>query len=188
MSSVILIGNSSVFYYHVFQDSSQDLNLFHTTSSSVPAFSTSSLFPDALSVTVSPPKSSTVQLFSTLPVSAESVSTTSVTFPQTFSSMLSTTTFPATSPQSFSMASPAPSAPPVTPQQVCTLAGAPHSPLTPLSHNLQDLALLDLGSPKKWVILVPWGKTGEGMWVKCQTVHLSHTISRKLVCIFKLSQ
>lgn len=139
------------------QDSSQDLNLFHTTSSSVPAFSTSSLFPDALSVTVSPPKSSTVQLFSTLPVSAESVSTTSVTFPQTFSSMLSTTTFPATPPQSFSMASPAPSAPPVTPQQVCTLAGAPHSPLTPLSHNLQDLALLDLGSPKNTPSVMDFG-------------------------------
>ncbi|XP_076585195.1 ADP-ribosylation factor-binding protein GGA3a [Chaetodon auriga] len=142
------------------QDSSQDLSLFDTTSSSVSAFSTPSLFPDALSVTVAPVSSSkpstTVAsalsfsgpVFSTPPVSAQSVSATPVIFPQTLSSALSTT-IPAALPQSFSMASPAPSATPVTPQQVCTLPGASHSPLTSLSHNLQDLALLDLDSPQK---------------------------------------
>ncbi|XP_070772962.1 ADP-ribosylation factor-binding protein GGA3a [Enoplosus armatus] len=139
------------------QDSSQDLDLFDTTSPSVPAFSTSSLFPDALSVTVTPisqTKSSTTAsilsfpgpVFSMPPVSTNSVS--SVIFPEPLGSVL-TTTAPAASPQSFIMASPVPSATPVTPQQVSTSPGASHSPSASLSHNLQDLALLDLGSPKK---------------------------------------
>ncbi|XP_078136400.1 ADP-ribosylation factor-binding protein GGA3a isoform X2 [Sander vitreus] len=66
---------------------------------------------------------------------------------QPLSSVL-TTTAPAAVPQAFSMASPATSAPPVTQQQVSTSPGASHTTLTSLSHNLQDLALLDLGSPK----------------------------------------
>ncbi|KAM9362886.1 ADP-ribosylation factor-binding protein GGA3a [Symphorus nematophorus] len=141
------------------QDSSQDLDLFDTTSPSVPAFSASSLFPDVLSVTVAPiistSSSSTTAsalsfpglVLSTPPVSTDSVSTTSVTLPQPVSSAL-TTTFPAAPPQAFSMASPAPPANPVTAQQVSTSPGVSHSPSTSLSHNLQDLDLLDLGSPK----------------------------------------
>ncbi|XP_035516416.1 ADP-ribosylation factor-binding protein GGA3a [Morone saxatilis] len=123
------------------QDSSQDLDLFNTTSPLVPAFSTSSLFPDALSVTGAPvtlTKSSTTAsalsfpgpVFSTPPVSTESIST------QSLNSIL--TTVSAALPQSFSMTSPVPSATPVAPQQ----------PSASLSNNVQDLALLDLGSPK----------------------------------------
>ncbi|XP_068583496.1 ADP-ribosylation factor-binding protein GGA3a [Cebidichthys violaceus] len=126
------------------QDSSHDFDFFDTTS-----LSTSSLFPDALSATadpVNPVGSSTTasalsfpgSVFSTPAVSSVSVSTTSVVFPQPFSS--------AAPAQSFSVASPAPSAPPVTAQQASTSPGASHT--TSLSHNLQDLALLDLGSPK----------------------------------------
>ncbi|XP_031144997.1 ADP-ribosylation factor-binding protein GGA3a isoform X1 [Sander lucioperca] len=140
------------------QDSSQDFDFFETTSPSVSAFSTSSLHQDGLSVTVAPissAKSSTTAsglsfpgpVFSTPPTSTRSVSTTSVIFPQPLSSVL-TTTAPAALPQAFSMASPATSATPVTQQQVSTSPGASHTTLTSLSHNLQDLALLDLGSPK----------------------------------------
>lgn len=148
------------FYYHAFQESSQDLALFDITSSSVPACSTSSLFPDA---TVSLTKSSSTTssalnfpgpLFSTSIVSTESISTASVTFPQPPSSVL-TTTLPAALPQSLSLASPAHLATPVPPSQVFTPPGASHAPSASLSHNLQDLALLDLGSPKKYVTLVP---------------------------------
>uniref|UniRef100_A0A8D0AV89 Golgi associated, gamma adaptin ear containing, ARF binding protein 3a n=1 Tax=Sander lucioperca TaxID=283035 RepID=A0A8D0AV89_SANLU len=136
----------------------QDFDFFETTSPSVSAFSTSSLHQDGLSVTVAPissAKSSTTAsglsfpgpVFSTPPTSTRSVSTTSVIFPQPLSSVL-TTTAPAALPQAFSMASPATSATPVTQQQVSTSPGASHTTLTSLSHNLQDLALLDLGSPK----------------------------------------
>lgn len=153
-----LIGDSSAFYYHVFQDSSPDLHLFDPTSSSGSTFSTSLLFPDVLSATIAPvttAKSSTTAssffsdpVFSTSPVSIESVSTKSVIFPQPTSSLL-TSSMPAALSQSFSMASPALSAPPVAPQQVPTSHGALHSSSTSLSHNVQDLSLLDLDSPKK---------------------------------------
>ncbi|XP_034752803.1 ADP-ribosylation factor-binding protein GGA3a [Etheostoma cragini] len=140
------------------QDSSQDFDFFEATSPSVSAFSTSSLYPDGLSVTVAPvssAKSSTTASalsfpgpdFSVSPTSTRSVTTTSVIFPQPLSSLL-TTTAPAALPQAFSMASPTTSATPVTQQQVSTSLGASHTNLTSLSHNLQDLALLDLGSPK----------------------------------------
>lgn len=46
------------------------------------------------------------------------------------------------------MALPAPSATPVIPQQFSSSLRASHSLSTSLSNNLQDLALLDLGSPK----------------------------------------
>ncbi|KAL7404341.1 hypothetical protein ABVT39_013429 [Epinephelus coioides] len=136
------------------QDSSQDLGLFDITLA--PAFSTSSLLPDALSVSGAPdnPAKSSMTasalifpgpIFSAPPVSTVSVSTTSAIFPQTLSSVLTTMT-PAALPQSFSMASPAISATPVSTQQVST--GVSHMTSTSVSHNLQDLALLDLGSPK----------------------------------------
>lgn len=171
------LSNTSVFLFNylVFQDSSQDFDFFETTSPSVSAFSTSSLHQDGLSVTVAPissAKSSTTAsglsfpgpVFSTPPTSTRSVSTTSVIFPQPLSSVL-TTTAPAALPQAFSMASPATSATPVTQQQVSTSPGASHTTLTSLSHNLQDLALLDLGSPKMWVRLAYIGKTGERIWI-----------------------
>ncbi|KAK9540017.1 hypothetical protein VZT92_002493 [Zoarces viviparus] len=133
------------------QDCSHDFDFFDTTS-----LSTSSLFPGALSVTadpVNPVGSSTAAsalsfpgyVFSTPPVSTVSVSTTSVVFPQPFGSVL-TTTASAAPAQSFMVASPAPSAPSLTAQQASTSPGASHT--TSLSHNLQDLALLDLGNPK----------------------------------------
>ncbi|TNN48501.1 ADP-ribosylation factor-binding protein GGA3 [Liparis tanakae] len=116
------------------QDSNHDLDFFDTTSPSAPAFPSSSLFPDALSLTAdrlnpvnSPRTASAVSLpgavFSTPPVS-----TASVMFPPSFISALST-----------AAASPAPSAAPGAPPGA-SYAAAP-------GHNLQDLALLDLGSP-----------------------------------------
>nr|XP_046266564.1 ADP-ribosylation factor-binding protein GGA3a [Scatophagus argus]XP_046266574.1 ADP-ribosylation factor-binding protein GGA3a [Scatophagus argus] len=130
------------------QDSSQDLALFDTTSSPVPAFSTSTLFPDALSIApVSPSTTAPVLNFSLPVVSTptafpQSVSTTSVAFPQPLNSVF-TTTFPADLRQSFGTASPAPPANPVSSRPISTSAS--------LSHNLQDLAdlaVLDLGSPR----------------------------------------
>ncbi|XP_044044984.1 ADP-ribosylation factor-binding protein GGA3a isoform X2 [Siniperca chuatsi] len=160
------------------QNSSQDFDLFDTTSLSVPAFSTSSLFPDALSETVAPVsliKSSTTAsalsfpgpVFSMPAFSTKSVSTTSVIFPQPLGSVL-TTTAPTALPQSFSLASPAPSANPVIPQQVST------SPS--LSHNLQDLALLDLGSPKNTPGVMDFGS----LLVKSEDLHAPATMSSSL--------
>nr|XP_033481175.1 ADP-ribosylation factor-binding protein GGA3a [Epinephelus lanceolatus] len=152
------------------QDSSQDLGLFDITLA--PAFSTSSLLPDALSgsgAPDNPAKSSMTAsalifpgpIFSTPPVSTVSVSTTSAIFPQPLSSVLTTMT-PAALPQSFSMASPAISATPVSTQQVST--GVSHMTSTFLSHNLQDLALLDLGSPKN----IPGGVDSGSCLVKSE--------------------
>ncbi|XP_069553330.1 ADP-ribosylation factor-binding protein GGA3a [Brachyistius frenatus] len=135
------------------QDSSQDLGLLDTTLLTVPAFSTSPLFLDALSTTIAP--ISPTQTFdsslnllgpvcSTPAVSTASVSTTSVIFPQPLSSVL-TTMASASPPQPFSMTS-APSVTPVTPQPVSMSSGVSHLLSTSLNHNVQDLALLDLGS------------------------------------------
>lgn len=159
---MILLVTAVLFVSMFSQDSSQDLHLFDTTSSSGTTLSTSSLFPGALSATVAPDttaKSSTTAsslsfpgpVFSTSPVSIETVSTKPVIFPQPNSSLL-TSLAPAALSQSFSMALPAPSAALVTPKQVSTSQGALQSPSASLSHNLQDLALLDLGSPKMWVV------------------------------------
>ena len=96
-------------------------------------------------------------VFSMPPVSTDSVSTTPFTFPEPLSSVL-TTNFPAALPPSFSMPLRASSATPS--QQVSTSPEASHSLSSSLTHNLQDLALLDLGSPKKWVVLLPQIKLG----------------------------
>ncbi|KAJ4944420.1 hypothetical protein JOQ06_012964, partial [Pogonophryne albipinna] len=138
------------------QDSSQDLDFFDTTLPSNPSFSTSSLYPDALSVTVAgiSAKSSTKAsalsfpgtVFSTPPVSTASVSTTSIIFPQPLSSVLTTTAPAAALPQSFIMAPPASCATTVSPQWDST--GASHTTSTSLINNLQDFGFLDLGSPK----------------------------------------
>ncbi|XP_056228553.1 ADP-ribosylation factor-binding protein GGA3a isoform X1 [Seriola aureovittata] len=146
-------------------DSSQGLHLFDTNSPSGPLFSTPSLFPDALSTTIAPvstTKSSTTAsalgfpgpVLFTPPVFTQSISTTSVTFSQPLCSVL-TTVAPTALPQSFSMALPAPSATHVTPQQVSTSPEASHS--APLNDNLQDLALLDLGSPKRTPAVMDFG-------------------------------
>ncbi|KAG7239252.1 hypothetical protein INR49_029393 [Caranx melampygus] len=143
-------------------DPSQGLHLFGTTSPSGSTFSTPSFFPDALSATVAPvstPKPPTTAsalgfpgpVLFTPPVFTQSVSTTSVTFPPPLSSVL-TTVAPTALPQSFSIASPAPSAAHVTPQQVSPSSEASHFPSTSLSDNLQDLALLDLDSPKNLLV------------------------------------
>ncbi|XP_026216460.1 ADP-ribosylation factor-binding protein GGA3a isoform X2 [Anabas testudineus] len=168
------------------QDSSQDLHLFDTTSCSGPTLSTSSLFPDALSATIAPvttAKSSTTasslifsdSVFSTSAVSMESVSTQSVIFPQPSSSLLTSSTPDALS-QSFSTTSPAPSATLVTPQQVSTSHGASHSPTATLSHNVQDLALLDLGSPQNTACEIDFGS----LLVKTEDLHPSPTPSSSL--------
>ncbi|XP_018520521.1 LOW QUALITY PROTEIN: ADP-ribosylation factor-binding protein GGA3a [Lates calcarifer] len=139
-------------------DSSQDLHLFDTTSPTGPTFSSSSLFPDALPATVAPlnpTKSSTAASALTFPgpvlappVFTESIPTTSVIFPQPLSTVL-TASAPSALPQSFTVDLPASSATHVTmSQQVSSPPGAPHSSSTSLSNNLQDLSLLDLGSPK----------------------------------------
>uniref|UniRef100_A0A8D3CE15 Golgi associated, gamma adaptin ear containing, ARF binding protein 3a n=1 Tax=Scophthalmus maximus TaxID=52904 RepID=A0A8D3CE15_SCOMX len=157
--------NCNVLYCHVFQDPCQDWHLFNTTSPSAPTLSTYPLFPDAPSATISPfspIKSSTTAstlsfpgpVLPTPPVFTESLSTTSAIFPQPLSSELSTLA-PTVLPQSFSMALPAPSATPVIPQQFSSSLRASHSLSTSLSNNLQDLALLDLGSPKNEFPMCP---------------------------------
>ncbi|KAK5926491.1 hypothetical protein CgunFtcFv8_022058 [Champsocephalus gunnari] len=151
-STQVNLGNDLSFL----QDSSQDLDFFDTTLPSNPSFSTSSLYPDALSVTVAEisAKSSTKAsalsfpgaVFSTPPVSTASVSTTSIIFPQPLSSVLTTTASAAALPQSFIMAPPASCATTVSPQWDST--GASHTTSTSLINNLQDFGFLDLGSPK----------------------------------------
>nr|XP_019940079.1 PREDICTED: ADP-ribosylation factor-binding protein GGA3-like [Paralichthys olivaceus] len=135
-------------------DPRQDVHLFDTTSSSGPTFSTYSLFPNALSAAAAPfnpakpsPTASTLSFPGPVlpppPVFTESLSTTTVLFPQSLSSVLTSSA----QTQSFSMALPSASAPHVFPQ-VSTSLSASHSPSTFVNNNLQDLALLDLGSPK----------------------------------------
>uniref|UniRef100_UPI0037E9A927 ADP-ribosylation factor-binding protein GGA3a n=1 Tax=Semicossyphus pulcher TaxID=241346 RepID=UPI0037E9A927 len=143
-------------HFSSLQVSSQDVDLFDTTSPSVPALSAPSLFPEAISATVCSSKPSTTSsdlsfpgdVFSTPSVFTESVSTTSVMFPQPLSLSVSISTAPTALPQSFSMASSAPSATHVPAHQVSTSAGGSDSSATIFSHNFQSLALLDLGSPK----------------------------------------
>lgn len=167
------------------QISSQDFDLFDTTSSSDPAFSSPSLFPDALSVMV-PPVSSTAStstaasalsypgpVFSMAPVSTDSVSTTPFTFQEPISSVL-TTNFPAALAPSLSMALRASSATPS--QQVSTSPEASHSLSSSLTHNLQDLALLDLGSPKN----TPSGMDFGSLQVKSEDLLAPATLSSSL--------
>ena len=105
----------------------------------------------------------------TPPVFTESLSTTSVLFPQPLSSVL--TTLAQT--QSFSMALPLPQPP--TPFHSSSPLHSVTSPSTFVNNNLQDLALLDLGSPKKWVVFEPWGKRREGIWISTKlSVYLLH--------------
>lgn len=137
------------------QNSSQDLQFLDTTLPTVPAFSTSSLFLDALSTTeasVSPSKTSLTApalsfpgpVFPTPPVSTAPLSTTSVIFPN-----MPTTAAPSALPQSFSINSAAPSAKPATPQQMSSSPGVFNSLSASFTQQHQDLTLLDLGSTNK---------------------------------------
>ncbi|KAF3687522.1 ADP-ribosylation factor-binding protein [Channa argus] len=140
------------------QGSHQDLHLFDTTLPCGPTFSTPSLYPDPLSAKLAPAATTNYSttasasgfpglVYSTTPVSAESFSTKSVLCPQPISSAL-TSPLPAAFSQSFSMASTASLDAQVVAHEVSTSFGTSHSSSASLSHNLQDLALLDLSSPK----------------------------------------
>ncbi|XP_060944665.1 ADP-ribosylation factor-binding protein GGA3-like [Limanda limanda] len=145
-------------------DPSQDVHLFDTTSPSGPPLSTYSLFPDGFSAAAAPFNPTTFSttastlsfpspVLPTPPVFTESFSTTQVLFPQPLSSGL--TTLAQT--QSFNMALPAASAPHVIPQQFSTSLSDSSS--TFVNNNLQDLALLDLGSPKNTPGMMDFGSS-----------------------------
>ncbi|XP_042253257.1 ADP-ribosylation factor-binding protein GGA3a [Thunnus maccoyii] len=169
-------------HFQPLQDSSKDLDLFDTTSPPAPAFSTSSLFPHGLAATVSPAKSSIaasalsfpVSVFPTPSVPTESVSIASQS--QQSVSSVSTVTAPAALPPSYSMALSAPSATAVTPQQVSTAAGPSQSASPSLNHNLQDLALLDLGSPKITPGVMDFGS----LLIKSEDLHPPATLLSNL--------
>lgn len=146
------------------QDITQGFDLFGTTSSSAPAFSTSALFPDALSTTVSSARAATtnssltnqVDIFSLPPVSTAALSSTLDIFAQP-PGPASTAAAPVPLPQCSSVTSPTLSASPMALQQFSDSARGSHSSAASLCHNLQDLALLDLGSPKNTASLVDVG-------------------------------
>ncbi|KAM9314326.1 ADP-ribosylation factor-binding protein GGA3a [Pholidichthys leucotaenia] len=129
-------------------DCSHDLALLDTSLPTVPAFSSPSLLdsPSTSVTSVIPTNTSAAAtalsfsgpLFSKLPVSTAPVPETSVIFPQPSGSVLNTVVS-AAPPQSFSTTS----ATAVSPQ-VFTSPGVFHSSSASLSHNLQDLTLLDL--------------------------------------------
>ncbi|XP_047435313.1 ADP-ribosylation factor-binding protein GGA3a isoform X2 [Mugil cephalus] len=145
-----------------FQDSSKNVGLFDTSLPTVPAFSTSSPFLDGLPTTTPTSSMGSAHTFTTAsglsfsgpvfcthPVSTASVPTTSVVLPQPLSSVL-TSMAPAALPQSFSTTLPSSSATHVNQQQVTISSGVFHSPSASVSNNLQDLSLLDLGSPNNF--------------------------------------
>ncbi|XP_037545793.1 ADP-ribosylation factor-binding protein GGA3a [Nematolebias whitei] len=134
------------------QDSSQDLVFFDTSLPTIQALSPP-LFQNVLStinVSVSPNKSTPAVsalsfpglVFSTPPVST-AFNSASLTFPQPLSSALNPTAS-AAAPQSLS-SSPALSAA----QKNISFPGIFQSASSSLSHNLHDLAMLDLGSNDK---------------------------------------
>ncbi|KAK2816868.1 hypothetical protein Q5P01_025059 [Channa striata] len=159
------------------------------TLASGPTFSTPSLFPDPLFATVAPVTTTTTTkssatasalsfpglVCSTAPVSGESFSTKSVPFPQPISSAL-TSSLPASFSPSFSMASTAPLDAHVVPQEDSTSCGTSHSSIASLNHNLQDLALLDLGSPKNTPVVTDCG----GLLIKSEDLHASAILSSGL--------
>ncbi|XP_068177651.1 ADP-ribosylation factor-binding protein GGA3a isoform X1 [Antennarius striatus] len=137
------------------QDSNQNLALPDSTSSLGPPFSTHMFFPDALSSALVSPANSSSTTSSTLNISTpldytKYIPAVSRNFPQSLSSVLTTTLPPAlpAPPQALIMASTAPSATFVPPPLVPASSGVSNVPSSYPSHNLQDLALLDLGSPK----------------------------------------
>ncbi|XP_053187135.1 ADP-ribosylation factor-binding protein GGA3-like [Scomber japonicus] len=172
-------------HFQPIQDSSKDLDLFDTTSPPAPAFSTSSFFPCTLSATVtsvSPTKSSTTAsalsfsgaMFSTPSVSTQSVSGTSQS-QQLVSSGL-TITAPAALPQSYSSVLSVPSATAVT-QQQASAAAVPFLSSSPsFNNNLQDLALLDVSSPKNTPGVMDFGS----LLAKCEDLHAPFTLLSSL--------
>ncbi|XP_029364564.1 ADP-ribosylation factor-binding protein GGA3a isoform X2 [Echeneis naucrates] len=146
-------------------DSSQDLHHFQSASLLGTQVSTPSLFQDALSTTVAPvcPTTASAISFPGPVMSTEYVSVTALTFPQSVSSASST------------MAPAAPSAGHVTPQ-ISTSPRASHTPPSSLHDNLQDLALLDLGSPKKTTGVMDFGN----LLVKSEDLCTPATLSPNL--------
>ncbi|KAF7662998.1 hypothetical protein LDENG_00221580 [Lucifuga dentata] len=154
------------------QDSSQDLDLFDTSSPLVPGFSTSSLFIDAaFSVTgapVNPLQSSATTpaldfpgpLLSSPPASTESVSAASVL---ALVDAFSTTAALDVLPQSANS---------VIQQQGAIAAGS-KSVSASLQNNLQDLALLDLGSPKNTLGVMDF----DPILAKGESLHAPSTLS-----------
>lgn len=143
---------------NVFQDSGQDLALFD--SSLPPAFdalSAPSLFQQALSTTLAPVTSTRTTTtssasnfpappFFTPPAGTASDLPASVIFPPPLGSAL-TASAPAGPSPSHSATAPAFS----TGRQHVSLPGVFQPAVSSLSHNLQDLAMLDLGGSDKWV-------------------------------------
>ncbi|CAK6953406.1 ADP-ribosylation factor-binding protein GGA3a [Scomber scombrus] len=175
------------------QDSSKDLELFDTTSPPAPAFSTSSFFPCTLSATVtsvSPTKSSATAsalsfsgaVFSTPSVSTQSVSVTSGS-QQSVSSGL-TFTAPAALPQSYNAVLSVPSATTVTQQQASAAAGPSQSASPSFNHNLQDLALLDVSSPKNTPGAMDFGS----LLAKCEDLHDPFTLLSSIGGTYTTSQ
>lgn len=148
------------------QNSNQGLDLFKNTSPPVPVFFTSSPFQHSLSVTrasVSPTTSSTTSFAVSLPgpvfpapcLLKEPVAMAAVTVPQPLIGSVLTSTATAALPYSTAAS--------VTPQQVSTAVAPSQSASLSLSDNLQDLALLDLCSPEKWVVHFLLGT--QEMWI-----------------------
>ncbi|KAM4751315.1 ADP-ribosylation factor-binding protein GGA3a isoform 2-T2 [Anableps anableps] len=134
------------------QDSGQDLALFNSSLPAFDALSTPSLFQQALSTTLASVTSTRTttttsasnfpgSAFFTPPAATASDLPASVIFPQPLSSAL-TTKAPAGPSPSHSMTAPALS----TGHQHVSLPGVFQPALSSLSPNLQDLAMLDLGS------------------------------------------
>ncbi|KAM9856643.1 ADP-ribosylation factor-binding protein GGA3a [Aulostomus maculatus] len=159
-------------YLQSLQNSNQDLDLFNIASPPVPAFSTSSLFQHPHSVTrpaVSPTQHSAPSSYQSFPgpvfptpsLLTQSSSMTPVTVPQSSVSSVLTSTAPVAPPPSYSMALACPVVPPATVQTESSLSASPS-----LSHNLQDLALLDLGTPQS----TPGGNFGSSPF-KSEVLH-----------------
>lgn len=140
------------FCSNTFQDSSRGLGVFDTSLPAIQALSPP-LFQDVLSsinVSVSPNKSTPAVsassfpglVFPTPPVSTASNSA-SLTFPQPLRSALNPTAS-AAAPQSLSSSSALSAA-----QKNVCFPGVFQSASSSLSHNLHDLAMLDLGSNDK---------------------------------------
>lgn len=134
------------------QDSGQDLALFDSGLPAFDAFSTPSVFQQAPSTTLAPAASTRATTtssasnflgpaFFTPPAASAFDLPPSVTFPQPLGSTL-TTMAPGGASPSHSLTTPALR----TDRQQVSLPGVFQPDLSSLSHNLQDLAMLDLGS------------------------------------------
>ncbi|XP_076001794.1 ADP-ribosylation factor-binding protein GGA3-like isoform X2 [Genypterus blacodes] len=146
-------------HFTSFQDSTQDLNLFGSSPPQIPAFSAPSLFTEALfgaGSPVVPLQSSTAasaSLFPELALPAPAASTISASSSVTAPRPLLSAAAPPGLHHSYSAAPSSLSTParltnPFIQHQGSFTAGASSSASASLQNNLQDLAMLDLGSPK----------------------------------------